>query len=195
MTPKQIEKIKTKIRKIRTTLANEKRKFGCYDDSRGLRYFPPELYVKIQDYKGGLTYLRWFNKNFPDDMGMPDFLFGVGIILFKNEKYKDAEKKIAETFCANTYVIDKYFLNKIEPITKYEWSNIENIEYAEYFSYSKENPELKDFTVWLEKIINSEKFITLKSKFIDLNKRLLGEEDSENRMFFLSAIRKLKNDY
>jgi hypothetical protein len=40
MTPKQIEILKKKIADIRRTLAAEKRKFGVYDDSGGLRYLP-----------------------------------------------------------------------------------------------------------------------------------------------------------
>ena len=83
MTPKQIERVRSKIKQIRATFAAEKRKFGAYDDSRGLRYLPLEYYIKLQDYKGGLTYTRWFQKNFPDDIGFPDFLFEWTIILFK----------------------------------------------------------------------------------------------------------------
>ena len=55
MTPKQIEKVQIKIKKIRAALAAEKRMFGCYDDSRGMRYLPPHLFVKIQDYKEDLS--------------------------------------------------------------------------------------------------------------------------------------------
>lgn len=83
MTPKQIERLRDKISRIKRTLAAEKRKFGWYDDSRGLRYLPTKYFVEIQDYKGGLGYLRWFSKNFPDDGGFPDFLFEWTIILFK----------------------------------------------------------------------------------------------------------------
>lgn len=47
MTPKQLERIQTKIKSIRATLAAEKRKYGTYDDSRGQRYAPPGLYIQI----------------------------------------------------------------------------------------------------------------------------------------------------
>ena len=53
MAPKQIEKIQNKIAKIKRALAADKRQWGCYDDSRGLRYLPPALYLKLQDYRGG----------------------------------------------------------------------------------------------------------------------------------------------
>jgi hypothetical protein len=75
MTPKQVEKVKSKITNIKRALASERKKFGGYFDKRGLRYAPPEYYLKLQDYKGALTYFRWFDKNFSDDSGNPIFLF------------------------------------------------------------------------------------------------------------------------
>lgn len=74
MTEKQAEKLQLKIKKIKAELAADKRRWGgFYDDSRGLRYLPPELYVKLQDWHGGLRYLKWFEKNFPDDIGFQIF--------------------------------------------------------------------------------------------------------------------------
>src|SRR5438309_8813865 len=132
MTPKQIERLRTKISNIRQTLATEKRKFGCYDDSRGLRYLPTKYFIQLHDYKGGLTYLRWFSKNFPDDGGFPDFLFEWTIILFKCGKTKEAAKKAFETFCANTYLFDKFFGKPVMPIEKWEGSNLEVPGFADY---------------------------------------------------------------
>ena len=58
MTPKQIESAKKKIADIKRTLAAEKRKLGCYDDSRGLRYLPTKYYIQLNDFIGGL-YRDW----------------------------------------------------------------------------------------------------------------------------------------
>src|SRR5690349_5782845 len=119
-TPKQIERLKKKISDIRKTLASEKKKFGACDDSRGLRYIPLRYFIELGDFSGGLTYTKWFAKNFPDDMGFPDFLFEWTIILFKNGKIKEAEKKAFQTFCSNTYLFDKYFCKPILPVNKWE---------------------------------------------------------------------------
>lgn len=108
MTPKQAERLRQKITDIRRVLAAEKRKFGGYDDSRGLRYLPANYYVQLGDFKGGLTYLRWFHRNFPDDAGFPDFLFECTIILYQSGKTKEAEKKAIETYCADIHLFDEY---------------------------------------------------------------------------------------
>jgi len=193
MTPKQIERIQNKIKNIRKTLYNEKRMFGCYDDSRGLRYVPLNLYIKIGDYKGGLTYIRWFNKNFPDDIGMPDFLFEWTIILFKLGKLKEAESKAIQTYFANSYLFDKFFERQIIPIEKYENSNLENPEFAEYLNYSKNQIELKDFAEWLTDFEKSESFMEIKSKFHEIGKRLKTETDTETRRYLLKQLYQLRD--
>ena len=75
MTEKQADKIRLKIKKIKAELVTDKkRNGGFFDDSRGLRYLPLSYFIKLEDYAGGLKYLNWFFKNFPDDSGFPDFL-------------------------------------------------------------------------------------------------------------------------
>jgi hypothetical protein len=76
--------------------------------NRGLRYLPSAQFIKLRDYKGGLRYLRWFNRTFPDDNGYPIFLFEWTLILFKTGNLKEAEKKAFETFFANNFLFDKF---------------------------------------------------------------------------------------
>ncbi|RZJ89728.1 MAG: hypothetical protein EOO60_09705, partial [Hymenobacter sp.] len=106
MTPKQAARLRQQITAIRRTLAAEKKKFGGYDDSRGLRYLPTRYYVQLADFAGGLTYTRWFAKNFPDDAGFPDFLFEWTFILFERGKLPQAEQQAFATFCADRQLFD-----------------------------------------------------------------------------------------
>jgi hypothetical protein len=182
MTPKQIESLKKKITHIKRALAAEKRKFGGYDDSRGLRYIPTEYYVRLGDFAGGLRYTRWFAKNFPGDCGDPHFLFEWTIILFQNGKIREAEKKAFQTFCSNTYLFDKFFGKPVQPIVKREGSNLESPSIAELLTYSMQQIELRDFTRWLEGYLSSEKFIIFSMQFIEINKRLKTERDTETRL-------------
>ena len=139
MTPKQIERIKNKIAKIKRELAADKKRWGgFYDDSRGLRYLPPELYLKLNDYSGALRYFNWFDKNFPEDSGFPIFLFEWTIILFKTKRIKQAEKKAMETFYSNTYLIDEFLKKELLDFDKLENSNWEYSSIVEQLIYSKE---------------------------------------------------------
>lgn len=175
MTEKQAARLQDKIKSIKATLAAEKKRFGCYDDSRGLRYTPPQYYLQLGDYKGGATYFRWFEQNFPDDGGWPDFLFEWTIVLFKTGKMKEAEKKVFATYCSNTYVFDKFFGHPIVPIKKYEGSNIEQPDYTQYFSYTSAQPNLTDFADWLRSFLASERFMTARDALLEVAKRLKTE--------------------
>ena len=192
MTQKQIERVKKKIADIKRTLAAEKRKFGCYDDSRGLRYLPTKYFIQLADYSGGLTYLKWFDKHFPDDSGFPEFLFEWTIILFKCDKTKEAEQKAFQTFCSNPYWFDKYFSRPVTLLDIWHSSNLTRPEYTEALDYSSEQSDLADFTAWLDSLISSVDFINRSNKYIDIYRRLKTETDKEMRHYLVRQAFQLK---
>ncbi len=192
MTEKQQQRIKDKIKAIRKVLADERRRFGGYDDSRGRRYMPPALYLQIQDYSGAMTYFRWFAKNFPDDIGLPEVLFVWTVALFKTKKLKEAELKATQTFFSNTYVLDKFLGLAIEPIEKDEFISLARPEYAEYFSYSHEQKDLQDFADWLSGFLSSDKFKAIAHEFIRLQQLLLHESPGPVRDQLLKQVRELQ---
>jgi len=191
MTSKQIVRLKKKITTIKRILSAEKRKYGTYDDSRGLRYLPVNYYIQLGDYPGGLAYTRWFYKTFPDDMGFPDFLFECTIILFKTGKLKEAEQKAFKTYCANTYLFDKFFSRPIIPIVKWEGSNLAIPLFTDYFDYSSKKKEFADFSEWLAKLISRDDFDYQSKKYIEICKRLKTEADQETRHYLLKQISQL----
>ncbi len=195
MTEKQIKRIRTKIKRIRAALAAEKRTFGAYDDSRGLRYLPPGLFIQIEDYRGGLTYLRWFAKNFPNDVGFPDFLFEWTVILFNTRKQKDAEQKAFETFFSNTYLFEKFFGRPIVPLDKYEFSTLSTPAFTEHFTYSHQQSLFADFAYWLEEFTATQKFAEASRRFVDLQRQLNQEDDLQQRRYLLEEERALRESF
>lgn len=196
MTLKQEERIKNKIKKVKAALSADKKRWGGqYHDGQGLRYYPPQLYIELNDFTGGLRYFNWFNKNFPDDSGYPDFLFEWTIILFKTGKLKDAEKKAFETFRSNTYLFDIFFGRQVMKINKWEGSNLQTQEFADnQFCYNSKQDNLADFSEWLDKFIATEKFILLSNKYLDIRQRLKTERDSETRHYLIQQERQLENE-
>ncbi|OFY16563.1 MAG: hypothetical protein A2X11_12700 [Bacteroidetes bacterium GWE2_42_24] len=165
MTPKQIERIQTKIKMIRSVLTEEKRIYGGYHDGRGLRYAMPELYLSIQDFKGRLNYTGWFDKNFPDDIRNPIFLFKRTFILFKNNKLKEPESKALKTYFSNSYLFGKFFDRPIIPIDKYEVSNFDLPEFTACLTFLKNQTVFTDFTGWLEEFEKTKRFKLISSHF------------------------------
>ena len=188
--------IRNKIKKIKAALAADKKRWGGFHhDGQGLRYAPPRLYIQLGDFSGGLRYLNWFNKNFPDDIGYPDFLFEWTVILFKTGRQKEAEKKAFRTFTRNTYLFDKFFGRPITKIDKWEGSNLEVAEFAtDYFDYSYNQENLSDFAECLDKLTQTEKFIALTNKYIEIHKRLKNEHDFETRRYLGKQADKLENE-
>ncbi len=195
MTPRQAEQLQKKITTIKSTLAAEKRKFGDYDDSRGLRYLPTRLFLQLGDFAGGLRYTRWFHQAFSDDAGFPDFLFEWTVILFKSGKLKEAAKKAFETFCSNTYLFDKYFGTPLVEKDIWHSSNLDGIPFANYFNYDSLHPGWEDFSDWLERFIETEKFKTASAAFIDLERQLKTERDIHVRGRLIDRQQLLKDEF
>jgi hypothetical protein len=192
MTPNQKEKLKKKIAEIKRILAAEKRRFGCYDDSRGLRYIPAGYFVRLGDYAGGLAYLKWFEKNFPDDGGFPEFLFESAILFFKTGRRKEAGKAVFRTFCSNPYWIDRFFDRQLIPLDIWHSSNLTTLEYTEALAYSSKDPELADFSAWLREVILTDDYTHLSSKYIAIYGKLKTETDKEMRRMLIQEVIQLE---
>jgi tetratricopeptide (TPR) repeat protein len=195
MTPKQEEGIRNKIAKIKKALAADKKYWRGYHDGGGLRYLPPELYIKLKDYKGAARYFNWFNKNFPDDAGYPVFLFEWTLTLFKNGKVKEARKKALETFFSNTYLFDHFLGKEFLLFDKYESSGLETAEWAQTIEYLKDDPELADFIGWLGQFLSSEEFYKRANEFIKILAKLQTEHDVDKRMELVERQSHLLDDF
>jgi hypothetical protein len=53
---------------------------------------------------------------------------------------------------------------------------------------------LSDFSDWLAKLLSSEKFTTISSRFIEICKRLKMEEDTESRYYLIRQARQLSDE-
>lgn len=195
LTPKQAERLRKQITDVKRALAAEKRRFGDYDDSQGWRYLPPKLYVRLGDHAGGLRYLRWFDKNFADDIGYPDFLFESIILLFQSGRLKEAESKAVQAFCGNTYLFDKFFGRPLVPLAKWEGSNLEMPYLAEQLPYSSQQPELTGFAHWLGQFLSTERFRDFSARFLHLGQELRAATDYDTRRALLEARRALETNF
>lgn len=185
----QIDRIQKKIAKIKRELAADKQRHGgYYDDSRGLRYLPPSLYLKSQDYKGAMRYFRWFAKNFDDDSGYPTFLFEWSITLYKNGRLSDAESMVLLTFFSNTYLID-WFLGKEKRASDIkEQSNWQSVDLLEDFPYSHRDPTLSDFSDWLTLFLLTEKYKNYSQGFLEIQQKLSDEHPGITRSEMVNSL-------
>jgi len=182
MTEKQIERIRTKITRVKRALADDKKRWGgYYDDSGGIRYMAPSLYLKIRDFRGAINYFRWFDKNFPDDSCYGEFLLEWSLTLFMLGKVEDARQKIIDAYFGDTRVLNKFLGREVtmvdETIDSYErsWSAVQVL------GYSAEEKDWADFAIWLNGILTSEPFLSLSTEFLEIQLQLQTESDPAKR--------------
>lgn len=175
MTEKQIERIKLKIDKYKKALAKDKKIWGTHHDGQGIRYAIPTEYIKLKDYNSGLKYLKWFDKNFPEDSGFPIFLFESAFILFKCNKLKEAEDKVHRTFFSNTYLFEKFLEQKILQFERKESTNWEFESLVKNFPYNKAESEFLEFADWVEVVLKSQIFLNKLEEFIQIEQKLATE--------------------
>lgn len=193
MTEKQIERVKEKIEKYKKALAADKRNWGGqYHDGQGIRYIIPEQFIKIKDYKGGLKYLNWFDKNFPDDSGYPIFLFEWTFILFKCEKVTEAEQKAHRTFFSNTYLFDKFLGKEPLQLDKNESSSWEFESLVDSFTYTSKDADFTAFASWIETVLNDRKFLDKANEFVDIEQKLKNEPVGPSRSRLVDRLSKIK---
>jgi len=142
---------------------------------------PTGYFVQLGDYKGGLTYLKWFYKNFPDDGGFPEFLFDSAILLFKTGRLTEAASAAFQTFCANPYWIDRFLGGSLVPLDIWHSSNLMQVEYTQALTYTSDQRDLLDFSDWLKKLITTEDFARRSSRYVEIYRRLKTETDKESR--------------
>ncbi len=188
MTPTQAARLRQKIAAIRRVLAREKRTFGGYDDSRGLRYFPPQYFVQLGDFKGGYTYLRWFANCFPDDSGFAAFFFDWTLILFQNGQLPQAAQKALETYYADIHLFDHFLGRPRRPSEPWEEAR-EDAAYTAYWEALGRQANWGEFTQWLATWTATESFQANATRFIDLKRQLHGEKDWEKRGYLVSQLR------
>ena len=65
------QKIRSRLRSYERKLQQEKEKYGYYHDGAGKRYLIGPHYLLLGDNDGALAAFKWFEKEFPDDIGEP----------------------------------------------------------------------------------------------------------------------------
>lgn len=192
MTEKQIEKIRLSIKKNRAALTAEKRRFGGFDDSAGRRYYISDLYMRISDYKGAITYKKWFDKNFPDDIGSPFLSLCWSIAYYEIGKMKESIIYTIDTAFQNIYLHNLLFDREVNRIDMYE-HGYDMLEFAKSMIKDCKKMATQNYLDWLIEFMVTEEYKEPINKFIALNKLLKDEANTDKRSELLDHISDLEN--
>ncbi|NJK96324.1 MAG: hypothetical protein HC905_16690 [Bacteroidales bacterium] len=192
MTEKQIEKVKLSIKKHRAALTAEKRIHGGFDDSAGRRYYISDLYMRISDYKGAITNKKWFDKNFPDDIGGSLLSLNWSIAYFGLGRITETKIYTIDTAFQNIYLHGLLLDREVDRIDMYE-QGYDMLEFAKSMIKDCKKVSTKPYLDWLITFIETDKYEERITRFIALNKLLKDENNRDKRIELLDHIRELEN--
>ena len=192
MTEKQIEKIRLSIKRNKSALLAEKRKYGGFDDSAGKRYHIADLYLEVADYEGALAYFKWFYETFPDDAGNPILYLDWSVAFYETGKIEETRVNTIETAFQNLYLHGLLLDNPVEKIDKYEFCNYESLEFARTILKDCRKVISKGYLDWLREFVTTDDYKAPVNRFIAIQKLLKDEHDYSKRTELLSEISNLR---
>ncbi|HZH71176.1 MAG: hypothetical protein WAP53_03390 [Dysgonamonadaceae bacterium] len=190
MTEKQIEKIRLSIKKHRAALTAEKRLYGGFHDGAGRRYYIADLYMRIADYKGAITYKKWFDKNFPDDIGGPLLSLNWAIAYFELGKIAETKIYTIDTAFQNIYLHGLLINREVSQIDMYE-RGYDILNFAKSMIEDCKKVTTQPYLDWLTNFMDTEEYKEPINKFIALSKLLKDENNQKKRSELIDHIYEL----
>lgn len=173
--PKTKKGIQSRITKIEHSMKKEKRTFGSYHDGAGNRYLLGPLHLLMCDIDGALKSFRWFERNFPDDIGEPFQYMCWSLAYFKNDQLTKAEDKLIQTDLMNLYLVP-YILGIDQSVLDiWHGSNDSEKEYIDYlpeeFAKLWDEPAIE----WARRVYDEKRCKQFRERYIEIHRLLLNE--------------------
>jgi len=191
--PKTPRGLSNAISRISTGLSSFKREFGFIDDGAGVRYYLAYLYFLLDDNRKSSEYLRWFKREFPDDMGEPVQMLCMALMLHRMGK--DGSSLLCRTMCSNIYLIPFVLGERFERVDMWHGGNWEDPEYTE------EVPQRILYAItdadrqWLRQTYHSQELQAILHRLMEINKELLSERPGERRSALVAELYSLEKSF
>ena len=137
--------------------------------------------------------MRWFEKEFSDDIGEPVALLCWALIL--NRIGKNGEKKFAETMLSNIYLIPLLLGAKMAKVDMEHSSNFEEPEFLDYLPERIKKGITAEDKKWMESCYFSDKFQAVLKHYIKINKALLKTPVGERRSALVEEEHSLLDEW
>lgn len=177
--PKTPKGLSSTITKIRSQLSTFKREHGFIDDGGGIRYYLFHLYFLLGDNRRSSEFFRWYEKEFPEDVGEPIQLLCWALILHRMGK--NADHQLADTMLSNIYLLPHILGNEINREDMWHFSNYNEPDFIKYMPGRVLEAITKDDLAWIRDTYNSESFQKVLKRHIAINKELQTTPVGEKR--------------
>jgi len=183
--PDTEKKIRTKISSYKSSLNKEKRAHGYISDGAGKRYLLFWLYFALGDLEKFEEYIKWYLREFPDDVGEPAQKLCWAIGLQRMGRVIDAKRMLAELMLSNLYLIPQLLGESIEKYDIWHSSNYEHMDYYEHVPQELIARVTADDIAWINGLYDSFAFRRMRKKYIEIYNQLKYTKDLESRKALL----------
>lgn len=189
--PKTPRGLSSGITRIRAYLNQEKRDFGYLRDGEGWRYDLAMYYYLLDDNKRSAEYIRWFEKNFPDDVGDP--LQMVLMALMLHRMGKDGSAKLVRAMLSNLYLIPRAIGETQDRLDIWHSSNWDIPEYVDSIPDRILDAITEDQREWIRKLYHSESVTHSRNRCIEIKHELQHEQIGPRRRVLVDELHDLRN--
>ncbi len=191
--PKTPRGLSNTITRIRTSLSSFKREYGFIHDEAGDRYYLAYLYFLLDDNRRSSEYMRWFNREFPDDIGEPFQLLCMALMMHRMGK--DGFSMLGRTMCSNIYLLPFILDEKPEQVDMWYGYSFEKPVYLDEIPKVIVNAITDDDRQWLNEVYHSDKLQTALHRLIEINKELLSECQGVRRSVLVTELSNLQKSF
>ena len=190
--PKEPKKIRDRITRYKRELRKEYEKHGSISDDGGKRYLLGPLYMILGDLPGAIRSFEWFEQEFSDDMGEPFHFLCWTLALYRTGDVDGAARKLRRTMLSNLYLIPHLLGAEQETLDIWHGSNIEQKDYIQYAP-----PEIwglwdQQALQWANETFHSAEFDQVRTRYIEINKRLKTEPVGPKRSQLVKEMFELR---
>lgn len=177
--PKTPKGLSNAITRIRAGLSAFKREYGFIDDGAGQRYDLAMLCFLLDDNRRSSEYIRWFQREFPSDIGDPIQMFCMSLMLHRMGK--DGSAMLGRSMCSNIYLIPFILGERYERVDMWHGINLAYPEYIEAMPQRIVDAITDEDKQWLSQTYHTEKFQTVLHRLIEIKKELVSEQPDGRR--------------
>ncbi|MBF0230782.1 MAG: hypothetical protein HQK63_14535 [Desulfamplus sp.] len=166
--PETQKKLKSRISSYKSSLLKEMKKFGYINDGAGKRYLLFSLYFVLNEIEKTKDYIKWYAKEFSDDIGEPIQQLCWALSLKRMNDEVGAKKMLAETMLSNLYIIPKLLERKIQEHDIWHSSSYQNIGYFDYTPKEVIASITEEEIQWIGQEYDSPEFSRIRERYIDI---------------------------
>jgi hypothetical protein len=163
---------KARLKSHERRLRKEKEEHGFYRDGTGKRYELGPGYMLLGDDGGALDSFRWFNNEFPDDIGEPGHLLCWSLALHRAGDQAAATRKLRQSMLSNLYVVPHLLGEPIAKLDIWHGSNWEEPDYVAVIPGTYWSLWTEADREWAANLYRSPEFISVRARWIDIGRAL-----------------------